>query len=189
MKIKAITPILMAIFITTSAALAQTTGNAVTDAILNSYSAKLFTGEPVKDTDLDLILRCGIKAPSARNSQPWKFTVIKDMNLVADVMKNIPQGNVIVIVSGQEAAQPGINADFDCALAAANMYTAAQSLGLGAHIYAGPISNVNANKATYGIPDGYRAVTILRIGNIDKTADATSSASARRSFEETVIYK
>lgn len=189
MKIKTITPILMALFITASAVVAQTPGNAVTEVILNSYSAKLFSGEPVKDTDLDLILKCGIKAPSARNSQPWKFTVIKDMNLVADVMKNIPQGNVIVIVSGQEAAQPGLNADFDCALAAANMYIAAQSLGLGAHIYASPISSVNANKATYGIPDGYRAVTILRIGNADKTADATSSASARKPIEETVIYK
>jgi len=47
MKVKAITPILIAIIITTSAVVAQNLGNAATEVILNSYPAKLFTGEPV----------------------------------------------------------------------------------------------------------------------------------------------
>jgi hypothetical protein len=39
------------------------------------------------------------------------------------------------------------------------------------------------------ISDGCRAVKVLRIGNIDKSVDAVSSASARRKFEEVVNFK
>ena len=44
--------------------------NCVADVILSGYSEKAFTSEPVTEQQLDLILKCGIKAPSARNNQP-----------------------------------------------------------------------------------------------------------------------
>jgi len=69
------------------------------------------------------------------------------------------------------------------------MYIAAQSLGLGAYIYGSPIGSINEKKYYFGVPEGCRAVTVLRIGNIDKTVDAVSAASARKKLEEVVIYK
>jgi nitroreductase len=168
---------------------AQSQGNSTTDVILNGYSAKMFTSEPVKDTDLDLILKCGIKAPSARNTQGWKFTVIKNAGLAGEIIKNINPGNIIVIVSGIDSQQPGTFTEFDCALATQNMYIAGQSLGYGVHIYAGPVGMINQKKEAYGIPEGYRAISVLRIGSIDKNVDATSSASARKPFGDIVIYK
>jgi len=85
---------------------AQSQGSATTDVILKGYSVKMFTSEAVKDSDLDLILKCGIKAPSARNSQGWKFTVIKNSALAGEVIKNINPGNIVVIISGIESQQP-----------------------------------------------------------------------------------
>jgi nitroreductase len=168
----------------------QTVSNNVTDAILAGYSAKVFTTIPVSDSQIDLIVRCGIKAPSGRNGQPWKFTVVKSDALSKEIIPNITAGNIIIIVSGQDSQQPGISTDFDCALATENMYIAAQSLGLGAHIYMSPVNNINTSKKqTLSIPDGYKAVSILRIGNIDKNVDATSSASTRKKTEEVVNYK
>ncbi len=168
----------------------QTNGNSVTDVILSGYSARTFTSESVSESDLDLILRCGIKAPSARNSQLWKFTVVKDNNLIGEIVRNATPGNILIIVSGLEAEQQGINVDFDCALATQNMYIAAQSLGLGAHIYAGPVNNINTTKRQLlEIPEGYRAMTVLRVGHIDKSIDAVSSASTRKRMEEVVNYK
>jgi hypothetical protein len=38
-------------------------------------------------------------------------------------------------------------------------------------------------------PAGYKIVVILRIGNIDKSVDAVSAASARKKAEEIVNYK
>jgi nitroreductase len=190
MEKKVLMSLFLVLFLGTALLKGQSSGNCVTDAILSAYSVKMFTTEPVKDSDLHLILKCGIKAPSARNSQLWKFTVVKDISLVADVIRNLTAGNVIIIVSGVETQQQGINIDFDCALATENMYLAAQSLGLGSHIYMGPMNTINTTmRETLGIPEGYKAVTILRIGNIDKSVDATSSASTRKTMEEIVNYK
>lgn len=168
---------------------AQDKGSSTTGVILSGYSAKMFTSEPVNDGDLDLILKCGIKAPSARNSQGWKFTVIKNSDLAGEIIKNINPGNIVVIVSGAESQQPGSFTDFDCGLATQNMYIAAQSLGYGVHIYASPVAMLNQKKDIFGIPEGYRAISVLRIGSIDKNIDATSSASTRKTFEDIVIHK
>jgi nitroreductase len=167
----------------------QTSGKSAIEVIMSGYSAKMFTSEPVTDQQLDLIMKCGIKAPSARNSQNWRFTVIKDNDLVGEILRNPAPGNVAIIISGNEVQQPGMNLEFDIALATQNMYIAAQSLGLGAHIYGSPVANINSKKEIFGIPEGCRAVTVLRIGNIDKTVDAVSAASARKKLEEVVNYK
>jgi nitroreductase len=42
----------------------------------------------VTDQQLDLILKCGIKDPSAMNNQPWRFTVIKMKPLEFGEVKN-----------------------------------------------------------------------------------------------------
>jgi nitroreductase len=168
---------------------AQPSGNNVIDAILKSYSAKMFTTIPVSDSDIDLIVKCGMKAPSGRNLQLWKFIVIKDQTMTAEILKDITAGNILIIISGQQK-QDGTIDPFDCALATENMYIAAQSLGLGAHIYAGPVAEINTSlKEKLGIPADYKAVTVLRIGNIDKSVDAVSAASTRKKPEEVVIYK
>ncbi|HUX95981.1 MAG TPA: nitroreductase family protein [Bacteroidales bacterium] len=190
MKIKSLTAFIMA-FLTGSFILYGQSGvsSSVTDVIMQSYSARVYTSEPVSDQDLDLILQCGIKAPSSRNGQPWKFTVVKDTALMKKAIGTISPGNVLILVSGPES-QEGPGVDFDCALATENMNIAAQGLGLGARIYGGPIRNVNSTmKQILEIPEGYRVVTILRIGHIDKNVDAVSSASARKKYDEVVNYR
>jgi nitroreductase len=167
----------------------QTEGNSTIDVIMSGYSAKMFSQEPVSGNDLDLILKCGMKAPSARNLQPWRFTVLKDNVLTSQIISDITPGNVLVIISGLDSGQQGGSVDYDCGLATQNMYIAAQSLGLGAHIYWSPLGNINSKKEAFGVPEGYRAVTVLRIGNVDKSVDAVSAASARKKIEEVVNYK
>ena len=73
--------------------------------------------------------------------------------IIPDALK----GNILIIISGQD--QPGRAAAvaFDCALATENMYLAAQSLGLGSHIYTGPIANLNTHKDSVGIPPAISA--------------------------------
>jgi nitroreductase len=187
---KTLISVFLVLLLGTAISKGQTTGNSVIDAIMSGYSARMFTSEPVSDSEIDLILKCGIKAPSARNSQLWKFTVVKDNAIIGDIVRNATPGNVLIIISGLESEQKGINIDFDCALATENMYVAAQSLGFGAHIYTGPVDNINSTrKEILEIPEGYRVVSVLRIGNIDKNVDATSSASTRKKLEEVVNYK
>lgn len=181
----------MLVFLMSTTSLkAQTTGSSTTEVILSNATARAFSNEPVKDSEIDLIVRCGMQAPSAMNSQPWKFTVIKDPELMSNVIPNITQGNILIVVSGMEEVRPGMAPDFDCALATQNMFIAAQSLGLGGHIYMSPINTINASlKETLDIPEGYRAIAVLRIGKVDQGVDAVSSASTRKEPGEVVTYR
>lgn len=175
-------------FFAVSKLFGQATDNCVTSVILSGYSERTYTTLPVSDEQLDLILKCGIKAPSGRNIQPWKFTVIKDEATMKEIIKDVVPGNVLVIVSGIES-ENGATPDFDCGLATESMFVAAHSLGLGARIYGSPTGNINSKKEQFQIPSGYKAIIVLRIGNVDKSVDAVSAATTRKKFEEVVNYK
>ena len=71
MKKKTLTLILLILLSGTAILRSQSTGNCVIDVMLSAYSPRMFTSDPVPDQHLDLILKCGIKAPSANNRQPW----------------------------------------------------------------------------------------------------------------------
>ena len=166
----------------------QTNENSVIDVILSSYSQRTFTTQQVADGEIDQIIQCGIKAPSASNRQLWHFTIVKDAALCTKVIPKITDGNIVIVISGPDTG--GATVDFNCALATENMFIAAQALGLGARIYTGPVNNVNATlKESLGIPAGYRVIALLRIGNIDKTVDAVSVASKRKDAKEIVNSK
>jgi len=166
----------------------QIPDNCVVNVILSGYSERAYISEPVSDQQLDIILKCGIKSPSGRNNQPWKFTVIKDEITMKEIINDIVPGNVLIIVSGIES-EGGVTPDFDCGLATENMFVAAHALGLGARIYGSPTGNINSKKELFQIPSGYKAVIVLRIGNTDKSVDAVSAATPRKKPEEVINYK
>ena len=87
MKIKL--SLLVAALFTVSKLYGQISDNCVADMILSGYSEKAYTSEPVTDQQLDVILKCGIKAPSGMNKQPWKFTVIKDDSTTKEIINNV----------------------------------------------------------------------------------------------------
>jgi len=186
MKIKL--SLIIVAFLAISKLYGQVSDNCVTNIILSGYSEREYMTEPVTDQQLDLILKCGIKAPSGRNNQPWKFTVVNDEATMKEAINNVVPGNVLIIISGAES-QSGTTPDFDCGLATESMFIAAHSLGLGARIYGSPVGNINSKKDLFQIPSGYKAVAVLRIGNVDKNTDAVSSATPRKSSEEVVNYK
>ncbi|MBG0859903.1 MAG: nitroreductase family protein, partial [Bacteroidales bacterium] len=70
--------LIIIVFLAASELYGQTSDNCVTGVILSAYSERAYSSEPVTDQQLDVILKCGIKAPSAKNAQPWKFTVVKN---------------------------------------------------------------------------------------------------------------
>ena len=175
-------------FLTLTTLRGQVSDNCVAKVILSSYSDRAYTSTPVADAQLDVILECGIKAPSARNLQPWKFTVIKDEATMKEVIEDVVPGNVLVVVSGMVSEEGG-TPDFDCGLAAENMFLAAHGLGLGARMYGSPAAKINENRNQFQIPSGYHAVIVLRIGNVDQSVDAVSAATQRKSKQELINYK
>ena len=187
MKTKSFLLLFVLVLFTIQVTRGQSAGNAVTDLLLSAYSPRNFTAEPVTDQQIDMILQCGIKAPSSRNGQPWHFTVLKNEALMKEIIPNITPGNVIIVISGK-VSQSGSTPDFDCGLTTQNMFIAATSMGLGARIYGGPIAAARSKSETLQIPEGFTPVIMLRVGNIDKGTDAVSGASPRKTQEELVNY-
>jgi nitroreductase len=160
------------------------------DVILNHYATWNFISGVIPKVDLDRIVQAGIRAPSADNRQPWLFTVVQPKNLTSKIISNITDGNVIIVISGANAASNS-RVVLDCALATESIYLASQSLGYGSRIYTGPtVEGINRNlKGELGIPSANSVVAVVRIRKIQSDIDAVSAASLRKSAGDVVNYK
>ena len=159
-------------------------------AILNHYATRNFIDGAVSADDLDLIVQAGLHAPSAKNQQPWHFTVIQNQTLAKKIVSDIAYGNVIIVVSAKGDGKTNGGQILDCGLAVQSIYLAAQALGYGSRIYTGPIDSINKSlKDELSLPKGYSAIALIRIGKVQAGVDAVSAASKRNKADGMVTYK
>jgi nitroreductase len=159
-------------------------------AILNHYAATQFTAGAIPKADLDRIIQAGIRAPSARNGQPWRFTVVQNQTLAKKIVSQALDGNVLIVISAPGDGKTSGPEILDCGLAAESIYLAAQALGYGSRIYTGPMDAINKSlKSDLGIPGNQSAVVLVRVGKVAPGVDATSAASSRKTADSVVSYK
>ncbi|MDR1351969.1 MAG: nitroreductase family protein [Treponema sp.] len=169
---------------------AQEVNQAAYDNIITHYAARNnFTSGTISRGDIEKILAAGVRAPSASNRQPWHFTVVQNSALAGRIVRNMPDGNILIVISSSGDGRTNGPAILDCGLATESIYLAAQALGYGSRIYTGPMNTVNSQlKAELGLPGGYSAVALVRVGRVQRI-DASSAASARKSLGDMVTYK
>lgn len=159
-----------------------------TEWIASAISCKSFSDEEVPDELVKEILAAGIKAPSAVNTQPWKFILVENEELKTSLVKTAPV--VVIVAVPTEDYTGGGNSQFAAGTAAESMYLYAQAAGLGAHMYTAPCAmtiNVSAeSQAAYGIPEGYEAAVVLAFGYYTNYSDAVSGASVRNDYDSFV---
>jgi nitroreductase len=166
--------------------MAEETGDAGS-VILNNFGARSYAPGAIPKADLEKIVLAGVRAPSANNKQPWRFTVVSTPSFAKKIIGNLPDGNALIIVSADSAVR---EASFDCALATENIYLAAQALGYGSRIYASPLNAINGSlKNELGIPPEFNAVAVVRVGKLAPNVDAVSGASSRKNANAIVTYK
>lgn len=115
--------------------------NPVIENILTRRSIRSFTGEAIKEEELQQILKAAIHAPSGMNKQSFRFTVLRNkekmsrlareiaLELERDVEKyNFFLPSAIIMVSNDRDNGNGLA---DCACALENIFLAANSLGIG----------------------------------------------------------
>ena len=169
---------------------AQGTDNPALKPIINNFGARNYAAGQITKAELDLIIQAGIRAPSANNRQPWHFTVVQNEALAKRILSQTTEGNTLIVISGSGDNKTNAAVVLDCALATQSIYLAAQALGLGSRIYTGPVDGINSRfKTELGLPSGYYAVAVVRIGRLPAGVDAVSSASSRTSAEKKVTYK
>lgn len=106
--------------------------------IMERHSSRAFTEEPVSDSDVEILLRCAMQAPSAANERPWEFIVIRDKQLLVQVgginhwasfAKNAPLG-ILVCLNTQKEKEKGMGI-IDIGICSENLMLAATALKLG----------------------------------------------------------
>jgi len=158
--------------------------------ILGHYSPRNFATGAIPRADLELIMQTGVRAPSAANRQPWRFTVVQNLDLAKRIVPQAVEGNVLIIISAAGDGKTNTREIIDCALATQSIYLAAQALGYGSRIYTGPIDAFNRTlRSEAGLPADHNAIAIVRIGRVEGNVDATSAASARKAASDVVIYR
>jgi nitroreductase len=71
----------------------------VLEVINQRYSVRQYLDKPIENEKLNLILESARLAPSATNSQPWHFYVVKNKNKIESLAKKMPIGSHLVINS------------------------------------------------------------------------------------------
>ena len=174
-------------------------------AILDRRSIRKFKPDAISDNDLAKILEAARWAPSWKNSQCWRFVVVRDSeikNKLADTAIGVLSGSnrgaeamrdaPVAIVACAELGKSGYSGEgpatdkgdwymFDVALAMQNLVLAAHAMGLGTvHIGA-----FDAKKAAevLGVPEGFCVVEMTPLGYPDE-----ERSSVRKELSEIVYY-
>lgn len=137
----------------------------VLDAIHKRRAVRQFSEQAVPDSVIEEIVAAGGRSQSSKNTQPWRFIVVRDrdtlqkLSTLGDYAGHIAGANfAVVLVGNQESTW---NA-FDLGQAAAQMQLAATSLGVGSCIAA--MYRPDEAKALLGIPADRTAFCVLSFG-------------------------
>ena len=175
---KSLKLLLISFLLFSSVAIGQNNENSeiVMENILNRKSVRKYTKEEVKKEQLEMLVRAGMAAPSARNSQPWLFFVIDDRTILDNLAKQLPNAKMllsakaaIVVCGNLQKALEGDGREFwvqDCSAATQNILLAAESMGLGA-VWTGAYprkETVNIIKVELGLPEHIVPLNVIPIG-------------------------
>ena len=166
--------------------------NPVLSNMMARRSIRKYLDKPVEHEKLEVIVKCGINAPSGMNRQPWIVRVVEDQKLIADVNEVFKQENPEQVARDKDFKNMFRNApnlicvctpangggELDAGLLGENMMLAAQSMGLGTCCLGGPVRFLLSNEECkffldrLDIPADYKLNYILAIGYPDEQPDA-----------------
>jgi len=148
----------------------------VLEVIRTRRSIRKYREEPVAEDRLEQILDAGRWAPTAHNSQPWKFIVIRDQHIREDIAGLLPYGRflpqaplAIAVVVDPAVTNHPLE---DGSLAAGNILLAVHALGLGG-CWVDPSAVEEKVKEMLGIPGGEKLICLIPVGYADEAPTRT----------------
>jgi nitroreductase len=161
------------------------------ETIATRYSCRNFKSDPLPAEAVQAIAQAALQAPSARNRQPWHFSVVTDKTFVDELSavglealktinpegyeRSISRGGKLfynapaVVVISAEHLEGLMSSGLDVGIAVANIALAAKSLGIDSCVcgLASQVGNGHETEAPYdrlGIPEGYEYVIAVLLG-------------------------
>lgn len=107
------------------------------DILLERQSCRKYKSDPIPKEDLDYILHAAMSSPSAMNTRPWHFIVIKDKQTHTKIMQihkasqMLTDAPVGIIICCDIKKQYKNYWQQDCAASTQNMLLAATAKGYG----------------------------------------------------------
>lgn len=159
-----------------------TTLNETIKTIHQRKSVRHFTDKEVTKEQLEAIVRAGMAAPTAINTQPWQFLVVTDKELKAKYAEGNRQAEMInkcqalVIICGDMNIGSERSQAFwvqDVSAATENLLLAVESLGLGA-VWTGvyPIEErVKEVKEKFALPEKVIPLCVVLVGHPEGDLD------------------
>jgi nitroreductase len=154
----------------------------VTEAILQRRSIRKYKKDAeVTDGQVKTLLTAAMAAPSACNSRPWEFTVVRDRDKLKQIMKIHPftkmlsSASLAIVVCARPDLQDSVSEGFfpqDCGAATENILLQAVELGLGT-CWCGVYPKeplIKALKEALGI--GSTPFNVIAVGAPDETPEA-----------------
>ena len=155
-----------------------------------------FTPDPVSDAELEAITEVARWSGSSRNTQPWRFIVIRDEATIRKIAElGLPQtrslktATAAIAIALPTDPKMAVSYAYDDGRAAERMLIAASLLGLGAAI-AWILPEIRpAIGELLGLPEGWMVRTILALGHPTQAARRPKAAPgmARRPRDEAVF--
>lgn len=165
----------------------------VIEAIYGRRAIREYTAQAIDEAQLRALIDAAVQAPSAMNSQPWSFCVVRDQEVLqrisdeakAHLLRTSPAGLIshhfeemlgqsafhifyhapaMILIS---ATEEGPWSRTDCALAAQNLMLAAYGAGLGSCWigFAQGWLATPEGKAVLGLPSSHAPVAPIIIGH------------------------
>ena len=162
--------------------------NPVLSNIMERRSIRKYLDKLVEHEKLEMVVKCGINAPSGMNAQPWAVRVVEDQKLIADVNEAANRSLFYGAPALICVCTPTNGGDLDAGLLGENMMLAAQSLGLGTCCLGGPVRFLVSNEKCkffldrLDIPTDYRLNYILAIGYPDEQPGAKPRDASKVKF-------
>lgn len=157
----------------------RTSIHAIHPLFINRWSPRAFTGEPIDQATLDSLFEAARWAPSANNSQPWRFIYARNDSAHWPLLLGLLNENnrlwaskastLIVLVSktthvrqGSSEATHLRNHSLDAGAARASLALQAEHAGWHSHA----IGGFNRDKArdVLGVPEGYQVEIAIAVG-------------------------
>ena len=142
------------------------------ELIKTRRSIRRFTDEPVSDEIIDKIIEAGTWAPSGLNNQPWKFAVIRDVDLKTKISTFTRYSRIVLNANTLIAVFLDNSLSYDrtkdCQAVGAciqNMLLAIHSMGLGAVWLGEILKNKDKMPELIGGPDALELMAVIALGN------------------------
>jgi len=169
--------------------------NPVLSAISDRRSIRQYKPEQISEEQLQALLRAAVVAPSARNLQPWHFTVVQDAAVLAEVNAEATtilgrEGDIFyaaptaIFISADKSSDW---AKLDSGIAVQNIALAAQSMGLGSVILGLPAAAFKGPRSEYfagllKFPATHEFAVAIAVGYPDGTKEAHPVEDGRISY-------